>query len=122
LVVEDELLVRKAVQHYLRAAGYQVLTASDREGALAWSEQHAGPIDLVLTDLSLSGASGPEVVEQIRSARPEISVLYMSAYPPSILARRGFDVSGGETLEKPFSKETLLRRVAQELSKPHHPA
>jgi CheY-like chemotaxis protein len=94
-----------------------VLTASDREGALAWSQHHAGPIDRVLTDLSLSGATGPEVVEQIRSARPDISVLYMTAYPPAILARRGFHVPSGGTLEKPFSKETLLTRVAQELSK-----
>ena len=118
LVVEDEALIRKAVLHYLRAAGYHVLSASDRDGALAWSERHSGPIDLVLTDLSLArGATGPEVVQQIRNARPEISVLYMSAYPPAMLARRGFDVPTDGTLEKPFSKETLLTRVAQQLSK-----
>jgi len=125
LVLEDEALVRKAVLHYLRAAGYHVLSASDREGALAWSERHAGPIDLVLADLSLSrGTTGPEVVQQIRSVRPEISVLYMSAYPPAMLARRGFDVASDGTLEKPFSKETLLTRIALELNKtrPTEPA
>ncbi len=117
LVVEDESLVRKAVQHYLTTAGYHVLTAVDRSGALAHSEQHDGAIDLILTDLSLpNGATGPEVVETIRARRPEVGVLYMTATPADMLARRGFVAQTGHTLEKPFSKETLLRRVAKELA------
>jgi len=117
LVVEDESLVRKAVQHYLTAAGYHVLTAVDRSGALAHSEQHDGAIDLILTDLSLpNGATGPEVVETIRRRRPRAGVLYMTATPADMLARRGFVAQTGHTLEKPFSKETLLKRVAKELA------
>jgi PAS domain S-box-containing protein len=114
LVVEDEALVRKAVQHYLSASGYRVLAASDRAGALAACEQE--PIDLVLTDLSLGdGATGPEVVEEIRARRPQVGVLYMTACPPELLARRGFTVPVDETLEKPFTKEKLLARVAEAL-------
>jgi len=117
LVVEDESLVRKAVQHYLTGAGYQVLTAIDRREALAHSEQHEGAIDLILTDLSLpNGATGPEVVETIRRRRPRVGVLYMTATPADMLARRGFVAQTGHTLEKPFSKETLLERVAKELA------
>jgi CheY-like chemotaxis protein len=117
LVVEDESLVRKAVQHYLTTAGYRVLTAVDREGALECCEQHDGAIDLILTDLSLpNGATGPEIVEWIRSRRPKAGVLYMTACPADMLARRGFALAAGATLEKPFTKEKLLARVVKELA------
>jgi CheY-like chemotaxis protein/PAS domain-containing protein len=117
LVVEDESLVRKAVQHYLTMAGYNVLAAVDHNEALEHSEQHGGAIDLILTDLSLpNGATGPQVVEAIRRRRPGAGVLYMTACPADMLARRGFVQQAGHTLEKPFSKETLLKRVAKELA------
>jgi PAS domain S-box-containing protein len=116
LVVEDESLVRKAVQHYLVGAGYHVLTASDGAEAIERWNAHGGAIDLVLTDLSLAeGATGPEIVETLRSVRPEVAVLYMSACPPELLARRGFVLPAGGALEKPFAKSTLLERVAQAL-------
>jgi PAS domain S-box-containing protein len=122
LVVEDESLVRKAVQHYLQAAGYRVLTASDGAEALARSSGHRGTIDLVLTDLSLAeGATGPEIVVELRKARPEVAVLYMSACPPELLARRGFLLPEGGALEKPFGRETLLRRVAEAMA-PQRPS
>jgi CheY-like chemotaxis protein len=119
LVIEDESLVRKAVQHYLAMAGYRVLTAVDRAGALERAAQHNGAIDLILADLSLpDGATGPEVVAQIRSSRPDAGVLYMTACPADMLARRGFAAVAGQTLEKPFSKEKLLTRVAGQLATP----
>lgn len=117
LVIEDESLVRKAVQYYLQAAGYRVLTASDGAEALARSTDHRGTIDLVLTDLSLAeGATGPEIVVELRKARPDVAVLYMSACPPELLARRGFLLPEGGALEKPFGRETLLRRVAEAIA------
>lgn len=117
LVVEDESLVRKAVQHYLAAAGYQVLTAGDRAGALRCCEAQGASLDLVLTDLSLEdGSTGPEVIEQIRAHFPNVGVLYMTACPPELLARRGFSVPPGETLEKPFGKGALLERVRKALA------
>jgi CheY-like chemotaxis protein len=118
LVVEDEALVRRAVQHYLKGAGYRVLTAVDGAGALEHSDAHEGAIDLILTDLSLpSGGSGPEIAQRIQQRRPDAGVLYMSACPPQLLARRGFSVRPDQTLEKPFGKEALLARVADELAR-----
>jgi PAS domain S-box-containing protein len=118
LVVEDESLVRKAVQHYLSAAGYRVLTASDRAGALSCCAEANAALDLVLTDLSLAdGSTGPDLAELIRAQRPGVGVLYMTACPADLLARRGFHVPAGDTLEKPFSKDALLERVRRALEK-----
>ena len=106
LVVEDESLVRKAVQHYLVNAGYRVLTASDGAEAIERWNAHGGAIDLVLTDLSLAeGATGPEIVETLRSVRPEVAVLYMSACPPELLARRGFVAPRRRRPRKAFRQE-----------------
>jgi PAS domain S-box-containing protein len=118
LVIEDESLVRKAVQHYLSRAGYRVLTAVDGPRALERSAQHEGAIDLILTDLSLpDGGTGPDVAQRIQQQRPNARVLYMTACPPELLARRGFSVTPDETLEKPFGKDALLARVADELAR-----
>jgi DNA-binding response OmpR family regulator len=118
LVIEDESLVRKAVQHYLKGAGYRVLTAVDGAGAIEHSDAHDGAIDLILTDLSLpGGGTGPEVALRIQQRRPQAGVLYMTACPPQLLAGRGFSVRADETLQKPFGKEALLARVAEELAR-----
>ena len=74
----------------------------------------------MLTDLSLAeGVDRPRDRRDPAQRAPEVAVLYMSACPPELLARRGFVLPAGGALEKPFAKSTLLDRVAQALD--HRP-
>ena len=111
LVVEDETQVREVAERFLRRAGYDVLTASDAESALA-SLSANGPVDLVLTDSAMPGMRGEDLATQIGDAQPGLAVILMSGYadparPPS-KAVTAF-------IQKPFTMRALLVEVRRAL-------
>jgi PAS domain S-box-containing protein len=113
LLVEDEAPLRHKLRDILQGAGYRVLAASNGYEAAALALGEPGEIDLLLTDVVMPGLSGPRLSQQLRFLRPTTRVLHMSGYPDDI---RG---SGGRLLrdfiQKPFSREKLLRCVRQTL-------
>ncbi|MGE5204650.1 MAG: PAS domain S-box protein [Chlamydiota bacterium] len=118
LVVEDEKPLAEMTQAALRDSGYTVLLASNGEEAVNVARSHAGPIDLLLTDVVLSaGISGVELAAHLRVLRPEIKVIYMSGYS-DVLVKAEADVgSGAVLLEKPFNVEALRATVKRELGR-----
>lgn len=111
LIVEDETAVRDVARTMLQRRGYTVLVAADGEQAVRASAQFADRIDLLLTDVVLPHTNGRVVAEQVRAARPDISVLYMSGYSADTVLSQGFVAEGVQLLEKPFTESTLLSRV-----------
>lgn len=78
LVVEDEFLVRYNIAGCLQEAGYVVVEAGSGEEAIALCNS-GRPIDMVVTDINLGGcASGWDVAECFRAARPDVPVVYTS--------------------------------------------
>src|SRR5258708_5258793 len=71
LVVDDEPSIQLLVRTVLELQGHQVFFADDALEALRLSEQHAGPVDLLITDMCLPAMSGPELVQKLLKARPE---------------------------------------------------
>jgi two-component system, cell cycle sensor histidine kinase and response regulator CckA len=115
LVVEDEAKVRAATREILRLAGYRVLEAGSGEEAMRASERYAGPIHLLLSDMVMSGMSGPEVAQQLLGTRPAMKVLYMSGYPAEAIVHRGLEGLGQDFLQKPFTLEALTYKVREVL-------
>ena len=112
LLVEDDPLVRAAASEHLGRAGYRVISAASGQDALLESEKHHGTIDLVLTDIVLGGGMlGVELASKLRERTPEVAVAFMSAYPTRTLIREGRLSPGNTSLEKPFTRESLLRHV-----------
>jgi PAS domain S-box-containing protein len=109
LVVEDEPAVRALAGRILGRAGYHVLTAANAAEAMLACEQHAGAIDLLLTDVVMPGLNGHELAKRLARQRPSMRVLYMSGYA-DVAFGRGV-AAGVELLDKPFSGEELTRRV-----------
>lgn len=114
LVVEDEEAVRRLVGRILSARGYQVIEAGSGGDALAQLGVIEGRVDLLLTDVRMSGMSGRELALNVQMLYPWIKTLYMSGYAEQSLVEdsmRGLD----SWIQKPFSAETLLTLVGRKL-------
>jgi two-component system cell cycle sensor histidine kinase/response regulator CckA len=114
LLVEDEVFVRKAAAEVLESAGYRLLTAGNSAEALEACRQFAGTVDLLLADVVMPGTSGHELAAKFQRLYLRPRVLLMSGYAEQP-ARWGSFLSGNEYLAKPFSTQTLLKKVREML-------
>ncbi|HEU4589147.1 MAG TPA: PAS domain S-box protein [Gemmatimonadales bacterium] len=116
LVVEDELSVRSLAVRALRRMGYHVLEAADAETALQLSRGHSRPIHLVLTDVMMTGRTGPQLVAALREERGDFRVLYMSGYAAGLVLDAELDGTT-EFLPKPFTARRLGAKVREVLDR-----
>jgi two-component system cell cycle sensor histidine kinase/response regulator CckA len=111
LLVEDEPAVRLFARKTLDLAGYHVLVAPDGVEALRLAELHTGPIHLLLTDVVMPGMSGRMLAERLCQRRPAVKVLYTSGYTDDAIVRHGVLDASAAFLQKPFSPDTLERKI-----------
>ena len=115
LFVEDEDAVRGVAAKLLRARGYEVIEAGSGEEALELAEQHAGEIDLMISDVVMPGMQGPDLLKHAREYLNGAPVMFISGYAESEFS----DLLEGETnvsfLPKPIDIKTLAERVKQQL-------
>ena len=117
LVVEDEETVRKLAMRLLKGQGYRVLEASDGGKAFMLCEKYKERIDLILTDVVMPGMSGRELAERLKQIHPEMKVLYMSGYTDNAIVHHGVLKEGIHFIQKPFTLESLARKVREVLDK-----
>ncbi len=115
LLAEDEPQLRALLASILERSGYRVLVAASPDEALRASERHAGPVDLLLTDVVMPGMNGRQLAERLRPARPAMKVLYMSGYTTNVIIHHGVLDEGVAFLQKPITPEIVLRRVREAL-------
>jgi nitrogen-specific signal transduction histidine kinase/CheY-like chemotaxis protein len=111
LVVEDEESLRSVTQEFLSNKGYQVIVAEDFQKALEASENNSRPIDLLMTDVVLPGSSGPKLADRLANSRPEMKVLFVSGYTADALVHGDLHRTDFAFLSKPFSLNTLARKI-----------
>jgi len=97
----------------LAARGYHVLAAASGHDALRLTVQHAGTIDLLVTDVVMPGMSGREVAALLAPAHPKMKTLYLSGYTDESIVRHGMLEVGVAFLQKPFTAEALARKVRE---------
>jgi two-component system, cell cycle sensor histidine kinase and response regulator CckA len=115
LVAEDEGGVRSLTREVLQKYGYTVLEAANGEEALRVADGHAGPLDLLLSDVVMPRMGGPELAEALLARRPTVKVLYMSGYTDHPMVRRGVVNAGVAFLQKPFTPTVLVSRIREVL-------
>lgn len=111
LLVEDEPMVREIARRTLEMSGYKVLEAANGRDALDVVAQEQGSIDLVLTDVIMPQMGGRELAAHLTSRLPLTKILYMSGYTDHALTHNGILETNIAFLEKPFTPDTLSRRV-----------
>jgi CheY-like chemotaxis protein len=114
LVVDDVEGLRELARRLLERQGYTALLAANADEALQQFERNAS-IDVILTDVVMPGASGPELIKQLITRQPGLKVIYMSGYTEEAIAHHGVIDPGIAFLHKPFTSETLGRKLREVL-------
>jgi two-component system cell cycle sensor histidine kinase/response regulator CckA len=111
LLVEDESAVRQSEAQFLRVNGYTVLEAKDGKDALLVAKNHAGNIDLMITDVVMPNLGGAKLAAQLTSIRPGLKVLFVSGYAESTVLRHGAIDVTNSFLQKPFGLKSLATKI-----------
>jgi two-component system cell cycle sensor histidine kinase/response regulator CckA len=111
LLAEDEEGVRNLLEEVLTELGYSVHSAASGEEALDLSKGHAESIDLLITDVVMTGIGGQELSDQILAARPGTKILFISGYTDDAIVNHGGVDVAVSLLQKPFSLDELANRV-----------
>jgi len=106
LVVEDDSIVRMLIVDVLEELEYQVLEAADGSEALAFVNDPAQTINLMMTDKGLPDMDGTALAKQVATLRPTLPVLFASGYAENIDVPPGMHMIG-----KPFSIDQLRDKV-----------
>lgn len=116
LVVDDDEALLTVASRVLRLYGFEVLSASNCEEALALSRSLPKPVDLLLTDVMMPGMNGCQLAQLLTQAHPETRVLYTSGYPSDVVSTVPQLMGGApQFIEKPFAASELARRVQEVL-------
>jgi len=116
LVVEDESFVRQMIYDTLGTAGYRVLQCGDAQQAKALFQQYGDIVDLVIADVVLPGENGRDLAKDLLDLDSELKVILISGYAVNLKPVAGTERNRVFGLPKPFSSESLLRKIWQAMS------
>jgi PAS domain S-box-containing protein len=118
LLVEDELAILKLGKMMLEKLGYLVLAAERPSEAITLAEQHAGEIQLLITDVVMPEMNGRILAEHLQSICPDTKILFMSGFTADVIAHQGILDEGVNFVQKPFSLQQFAVKVHEVLK--HH--
>jgi len=116
LVADDDKGIRTVLTQALGREGHLVRTTSN--AATLWQWVQAGEGDLVITDVVMPDENGLDLVPRIRSLRPELKIIVMSAQSTLLTAVKATERGAFEYLPKPFDLRELMTLVARAISEP----
>src|SRR5438046_4115926 len=109
LIVEDEPAMVAALRDNFEFEGYDVITAPDGVAGLERAVKEAP--DLVILDVMMPRMSGLDVCKQLKSKRPSIPIIMLTARGQEVDKVVGLELGADEHVTKPFSIRELLARV-----------
>jgi len=115
LVVEDETIARKNLEHILKKEGYDVVSAENGEKAIALLKKQT--FDLVITDFKMENVDGMQVLEQSRALHPLTEVIMITGYATVDLAVHSMKVGAFYYIAKPYKIDEVRQIVREALIK-----
>jgi two-component system, cell cycle sensor histidine kinase and response regulator CckA len=110
-VAEDEEAVRHLARRVLESRGYTVLVAANGPEALRLAERQEGLIHLLITDVVMPEMGGRELAQRLVAPRPAMKILFVSGYTDAAIMQQGVLTPGAAFLQKPFTPDSLARKV-----------
>jgi two-component system invasion response regulator UvrY len=115
LIADDHPIVRRGLKQIVAGeADMSVTEAGDGREALGLID--SGEFNMVLLDLSMPGMSGLEVLSRIRTRRPQLPVLVLSAHPETEFAVRIIKAGASGYLNKHLAPEELVTAIRRVMS------
>ncbi|MFH0872124.1 MAG: PAS domain S-box protein, partial [bacterium] len=115
LIADDEASIREITQATLEAYGYSVVSAADGIEAVTFYAQHQGKIQAVIIDMAMPIMDGPATIKALQKMNPEIKVIATSGMDMERMMAGISGVPLEAFLQKPFTAERLLRKLAEVL-------
>lgn len=109
LVVEDDKAIRQGIIDALEMGGYEVFSAANGDDGMRMAVRVG--YDLLLLDLVLPGSSGLEILAEVRTSRPTIPVIVLTAMGNEADRVKGLKLGADDYMVKPFSIKELLARI-----------
>jgi two-component system response regulator HydG len=117
LIVDDEEIAMRNLQHVMEKEGYQV--AAVQSGAEAVRLLKARSFDVILTDLRMEGVDGMDVLKKTRELQPGAEVIFITGYATAESAVQALKHGAFYYIAKPFRLDDVRKVVAEALAKVH---
>ena len=111
LVVEDDQSLREAIYETLRLSGFDSVTVSNGEDALALLERQK--VSLVLSDVQMPEMDGNELLKRVRAVRSDLPFVLMTAFGSIEKAVEAIQEGATDYLVKPFDSEVFLELIGR---------
>jgi len=115
LVVDDEEIARRNLEHVLTKEQYEVVTAIDGADALRKLEAH--DFDVVITDLKMASLDGMELLEKVSGRYPDIKVIVVTGFASIASAIEAVKKGAFDYIAKPFKLDEVRSAVRKALEK-----
>jgi CheY-like chemotaxis protein len=111
LLADDEENQLRLMERFLRAAGFEVLTARDGVEAIDLHRHHCGNIDVAVLDLGLPKLSGWESYRAMQSSDPSLKVLFASGYIEPEIKADIENTPSADIVKKPYRPDELVAKI-----------
>jgi PAS domain S-box-containing protein len=111
LFVDDDSVLLTMMSDALEAQGYKVIPTINPHDAVELVHNDTGEINLVITDMAMPKMNGSELIQRVRSIRPKMKVILISAISPDEVKKSLNGTSISAILHKPFSPTAFLTSV-----------
>jgi CheY-like chemotaxis protein len=118
LVVDDEFSIRHITQQTLESFGYHVITASDGAEAVALYAKQMQQIAVVFTDMMMPIMDGAATIQVLTRINPSVRIIAASGLEVTENVARATSAGVKDFLPKPYTAETLLKRIREVLDRP----
>lgn len=115
MLVEDEEALRHLISTMLIRLGYHVQVASSGAEALGLAQEVKDPIDLLMTDVVMPGINGRDLAIKMQTIFPKIKILFTSGYTENIIVHHGILEESLNFIGKPFSMQSLAKKIRETL-------
>jgi len=111
LLADDDAAVRDLVRRALTGDGHTVHVTQDGGEALDYFEQHAGEVDMIVTDVDMPVLDGVSLVKQAVARKAGLAVVLMSGFSDQLERAGGLHIVRAASISKPFTLEQIRQTV-----------